>query len=132
MSANNQIENNESRCMNTTGIGTKLMFLMLGGGIGAAIALLFAPKPGKELRQDIADAAVKSYDETLEAATRVKEQTLEYYEAAMEKGSDVLDVVTEEASALRDEVRDDAAKIGGIVRGAARRVAHSVKPTQIF
>lgn len=132
MSVNNQIEDNKSRCLSTTGIGTKLMFLILGGGIGAAIALLFAPKPGRELRQDIADAAVKSYDETLEAATRVKEQTLEYYEAAMEKGGDVLDVVTEEASALKDEVKNDAAKIGGIVRGAARRVAHSVKPTQIL
>lgn len=52
MSANNQIENNESSCLSTAGIGTKLMFFILGGGIGAAVALLFAPKPGRELRRD--------------------------------------------------------------------------------
>ncbi len=79
MIENNKIQINGSGCTSTNGIGTKLMFLMLGGSIGAGIALLFAPKPGKDLRRDIADAAVKGYDETLETATQVKNQTVEYY-----------------------------------------------------
>ena len=33
---------------------TKLTYLLIGGGIGAVIALLFAPKSGQELRGDIA------------------------------------------------------------------------------
>ena len=132
MIENNQRQNNGSGCTSTKGIGTKLMFLMLGGTIGAGIALLFAPKPGKNLRQDIADAAVKGYGETLETATQVKDKTVEYYEMAKEKGAEVFDVVTEKVTAFNEEVSDDAAKIGAIVHGAANRIADSVKSRQIF
>ena len=41
-------------------VSTKLTYLLIGGGIGAIIALLFAPKSGVELRGDIADADRKS------------------------------------------------------------------------
>lgn len=34
--------------------GNGLVYLLAGGGIGAAIALLFAPKTGAKLRGDIA------------------------------------------------------------------------------
>ena len=113
--------------MNTRGIGTKFMFLLLGGGIGAAMALLFAPKPGKELRQDIADAAVKGCNETLEAAARVREHTVEYYDAAKEKGVQVLDTVSANLSAFKEEITDDAIKIGGMAEGAARHIRDSIK-----
>lgn len=41
-------------------VSTKLTYLLIGGGIGAIIALLFAPKSGQELREDIADATRKA------------------------------------------------------------------------
>jgi gas vesicle protein len=40
----------------------RLTYLLIGAGIGATLALLFAPKSGKELRRDIADASKKTYD----------------------------------------------------------------------
>ena len=43
-------------------ISTRLTYLLIGGGIGAVIALLFAPKSGHELRGDIADATRKGID----------------------------------------------------------------------
>ena len=132
MIESNKMQNNGSGCKSTKSIGTKLMFLMLGGSIGAGIALLFAPKPGRDLRQDIADAAVKGCDEVLETATQVKDKTVECYEMAKEKGSEVLDVVTEKVTAFKEEVGDDAAKMGGIVHGAATRLPDSLKSRQIF
>lgn len=120
MSTDNNLENNGSRCTRSHSFGSKVMFFMLGGGIGAAIAFLFAPKPGKELRQDIADAAVKGYDETLVAAKQAKERSIEYFEAAKEKGGEMLDAVSL-------EIAEDAEKIGGIVTSAAKRVTESVK-----
>jgi len=113
--------------MTTRSLGTKFMFFVLGGGIGAAIALLFAPKTGKELRQDIADAAVKGCNETLEAAARVREHTAEYYDAAKEKGGQVLDTFSANLSAFKEEITDDVVKIGGMAEGAARHVRDSIK-----
>jgi len=49
-------------------ISTRLTYLLIGGGIGAVIALLFAPKSGQELRGDIADATRKGIDRSREAA----------------------------------------------------------------
>ncbi|MBK6751071.1 MAG: YtxH domain-containing protein [Acidobacteria bacterium] len=45
-----------------TSAATKLTYLLVGGGIGAILALLFAPKSGEELRGDIADATRKGIE----------------------------------------------------------------------
>ena len=66
-------------------ISTKLTFLLAGGGIGALLALLFAPKSGAALRQDFADAARQGAEQTSCAATQLKQQATNYYEAAREK-----------------------------------------------
>ena len=47
---------------------TKLTYLLIGGGIGAALALLFAPKSGHELRGDIADVTRKGIEKSKETA----------------------------------------------------------------
>ena len=52
-------------------ISPRLTYLLIGGGIGAILALLFAPKSGHELRGDIADATRKGIDRSREAATAV-------------------------------------------------------------
>ena len=44
-------------------VSTKLTFFLVGAGIGAVLALLFAPKSGEELRNDIADATRKGIDD---------------------------------------------------------------------
>jgi gas vesicle protein len=98
---------------------------MIGGGIGAAIALLFAPKRGSELRGDIADMAGKRYDETLAAANQLKDRTAEYSKAAKETGSEVLEVVVAGASAVKEEVSKDVEKIGAIVEVSAKRAVGS-------
>ena len=46
----------EERQARAASVSAKLMYLLIGGGIGAALALLFAPKSGAELRADVTDA----------------------------------------------------------------------------
>jgi gas vesicle protein len=108
-------------------LGQKFMFLMIGAGVGATLALLFAPKRGSELRGDIADMAVKGYDETLATARRLKEQSAEYYAVAKEAGSEVLDVVAAGATAVKQEVTRDVAEIGTIVDHSAKRAVNSAR-----
>ena len=71
-----------------TSVSSKLTYLIIGGGIGAVIALLFAPKSGKELRDDIADASRKGLEKGKEAASQLGERAGEYYEAGREKANE--------------------------------------------
>lgn len=52
-------------------VTTRLTYLLIGGGIGAILALLFAPKSGTELRGDIADVTRKGIDRSREAASYI-------------------------------------------------------------
>jgi hypothetical protein len=58
----------------------RLTYLLVGGGIGAIIALLLAPKPGYELRKEIADSTRKGIDRSREAARRLSDKASEYYD----------------------------------------------------
>lgn len=73
----------------------KLTYLLVGGGIGALVALLFAPKAGQELRGDIADATRKGYDKTLETAQQLKEQSGTYYQQIKEQAGDAYIAATD-------------------------------------
>jgi gas vesicle protein len=46
---------------------------LIGGLVGAGIALLLAPKAGRELRKDIRDAASETRDKFISAVDRGKE-----------------------------------------------------------
>ena len=72
---------------NTTsgGVSTKLLYFLIGGGIGAVTALMFAPKAGAELRQDISEITRTGYDETKDLARNVKGHSAEIYNSVKEK-----------------------------------------------
>ena len=69
-------------------VSTRLTYLLIGGGIGAIIALLFAPKSGTELRGDIADVTRKGIDKTREGARYVGDKAGDYYGAVRDKAGD--------------------------------------------
>lgn len=52
-----------------------LTYFLVGGGIGAAVALLFAPKAGSKLRGEIADVTKRGFDATKEKATELRAQS---------------------------------------------------------
>lgn len=89
---------------------TKLTYLIIGGGIGAILALLFAPKSGQELREDIADATRKGIEKSKEAAAQLQERAGEYYEVTRERAGDLYDSGLEKAGALTDKAKAAAAK----------------------
>jgi gas vesicle protein len=114
-------ENNikKARGDDSFGFADKLLLFVLGGAVGAAVALLFAPKPGEELRKNIADQATKRYEETLEVANRLKERTGEYYQTTREKSEEVMNVVASGASEIKHDVIEAARTISGIVGKSA-------------
>lgn len=89
---------------------TKLTYLIIGGGIGAVIALLFAPKSGQELRGDIADATRKGLEKGRETAAQLQERAGDYYEVSREKASEFYQTAQEKASDLTEKAKAAAAR----------------------
>ncbi|MGQ0540463.1 MAG: YtxH domain-containing protein [Blastocatellia bacterium] len=91
-------------------VTTKLTYLLIGGGIGAVIALLFAPKSGQELRGDIADATRKGIEKSKETAAHLQEVAGEYYEVSREKASEFYQTAQEKAGELSERAKAAAAR----------------------
>ena len=79
---------------------TKLTYLLIGGGIGAVLGLLFAPKAGEELRGDIADATRKGLEKGKETAALVGEKAGDYYEVTRGKATELYQTAQEKAGDL--------------------------------
>jgi gas vesicle protein len=74
---------NDEKCGNA---GTVLLSFVAGAAVGAGIALLYAPKTGRELRGTIRDL-------TDDAVDKIKEYTKEAQEkvkSTLEEGKDIL------------------------------------------
>lgn len=94
-------------------MGARIAFLLMGAGIGAVVALLFAPKSGQELRGDIADATRKSIDRTREAATQIGDRASDYYEGARDRASELYSAGREKAGEVASAAREAAQRRGG-------------------
>jgi gas vesicle protein len=99
-------------------ISTRLTYLLIGGGIGAILALLFAPKSGQELRGDIADATRKGIDRSREAAQQLGDRAGEYYEATRGRAAELYSQAAERVSDVAQSARDAAARQGGTLSAA--------------
>lgn len=76
---------------------------IIGGLVGAAIALLYAPKSGRETRRDISKAvgkvrkeAVEIIDDTIDSINRFAKEVKERAEDIIEKGADLSESATKE------------------------------------
>jgi gas vesicle protein len=99
-------------------ISTRLTYLLIGGGIGAILALLFAPKSGHELRGDIADATRKGIDRSREAAQQLGDRAGEYYEATRTRAGELYSQAAERVSEAAQTAREAAARQTGTVAAA--------------
>ena len=103
-------EEHETRHTGGSDISTRLAYFLIGGGIGAIVALLFAPKSGHELRGDIADATRKGIDRTRETAAQVSARAGEYYEVTRERAGELYSAASAKAGGVADVARDVASR----------------------
>ena len=92
-------------------ISTRLTYFLVGAGIGAVLALLFAPKSGEELRNDIADATRKGIDRSKEAASQLGAKATEYYDTTKQKAGEYYDSARETAEEYYEATRERAADL---------------------
>jgi len=103
---------------NDDNISTRLTYLLIGGGIGAILALLFAPKSGQELRSDIADATRKGIDRSREAAQQLGERAGEYYETTRERAAELYSQAAERVGEVANTARETASRKTATVAAA--------------
>jgi gas vesicle protein len=104
--------------MGDESISNKLTYLLIGGGIGAIIALLFAPKSGQELRGDIADATRKGIDRSRETAQQLGDRAGEYYEATRGRAAELYSQAADRVSEVTQNARDAASRQSGTLSAA--------------
>jgi len=107
-------------------ISTRLTYLLIGGGIGAVIALLFAPKSGHELRGDLADATRKGIDRSREAAQQLGDRAGTYYEAGRERASEYYTQAADKASELYTQAAEKVGEVAQTARDTATRQTSTV------
>lgn len=82
-----------------------LIGAVVGGLLGAATALLFAPKSGRELRSDITENAKAVSDKTVQIASTVSQKTQDVAKSVSTTTSDFVGKAKDTAANVIDTVR---------------------------
>lgn len=85
-----------------------LIGTLIGAFVGAAAALLLAPKSGKELRQDISEQALIAKEKTAKLTTTAYEKGSELAHRAKEKSVSIAKTVSEQASKVKEVTKNIA------------------------
>jgi len=82
-------------------VGTAITFLLVGIGAGALVALLLAPKPGKQLRKDLR----RGYKDAVDTMQDLKEEAIDRVEEVLDRGSEIAGTIRDKAAPLGRALR---------------------------
>src|SRR5579885_2185134 len=82
-------------------VGTAVTFLLIGLGAGTLIGLLFAPKPGKQMRKELR----RRYEDARETIEDWKEEAQQVAGEALERGADLAEEIRDRVAPLTKAVR---------------------------
>lgn len=93
---------------------------LIGGAVGSAIALLYAPKEGKQLRTDISEKTKEIIEDgkntTEQVWTETKEKVSNIMDGANELLSKAKVLVTDETKRVKDAVKTGFQKYNGEIK----------------
>jgi gas vesicle protein len=96
----------ETMADNQGNSGDKLIYFLIGAGIGAVTAMLFAPKAGSELRSEIADATKRGLDYARDTGRDLGERAGEYYQTGVDRASELTSRSKDAVNDLTDRGKD--------------------------
>ena len=139
------MENNKKSSSNTSFVKG----FLLGGIVGAVFAFLYAPKSGKELREDIKkrsaelkteaekkigdakEIASKIIEDGLKKAEELQKQADEKIREAHEKAAEILSKSDEKLDSVKKDVEDKIKKAGEKAEKIAEQGRQSLKKKTI-
>ena len=77
-------------------VGTAVTFLLIGLGAGTLIGLLFAPKPGKQMRKELR----RRYEDARETIDDWKDEAREVAEDTLERGAELAEEIRDRVTPL--------------------------------
>ncbi len=104
--------------------------LLAGGAIGAVVALLYAPKSGRELRADLKEKADEFRDDAEEYLTVARTKAGDMVSEAKKRSESLITDAKRKADTLlvdAEKVLTDARSKTGSVAEEASRVKHAMK-----
>ncbi|TLM65776.1 MAG: YtxH domain-containing protein [Actinobacteria bacterium] len=100
---------------------------LLGGLIGAALGLLFAPRSGKETRDLIAEKGREYWEDAGELYDQGVAKATELYEAGREKAAETADDVRGRVDVARERLRETVAEASRGAKPAVSKAASAAK-----
>lgn len=100
--------------------------ILAGSVVGSVTALLFAPKPGKELRKDIADGTTGAIEKVQEIAVQAGDKGTELYTKAKEAVESVVIEVKQWSKQCDTEEVEEKAAVSGIADDEAAIVEAAI------
>ena len=82
-------------------VGTAITFLLIGLGAGTLIGLLFAPKPGKQMRKELR----RRYEDARDTIEDWKEEAKEAADEALERSAELAEELRDRVTPLSKSVR---------------------------
>ena len=92
---------NYQAALGSSTVGTALTFLLIGLGAGALIGLLYAPKPGKQMRKELR----RKYEDARETLDDWTDQAREVAEGAIDRGTEFAEDFRERVAPLARNLR---------------------------
>lgn len=110
--------------MSDNDTSSKLSYFLVGAGVGAVIALLFAPKAGKELREDISGATKRSIDYANDRAKAVGQKASTMYSSSREKANELYGLSREKTTNIveagRNVISDQKQRVAAAIEAGKR------------
>ena len=108
-------------------LSNNLLYLLAGGGIGAVLALLFAPKTGVELRTDIADVTRKGLDKTGEIANQLSDTAQTVYSETKTKAGEIYNVAKEKVNSATNAISEIPGELKTAVQHTAGQISSGIE-----
>ncbi len=103
-----------------------LSYLLIGGGIGATLALLFAPKSGSELRGDISKVTANGLEKTRETVDQLRESAGHYYENAKDKANNFYSATADKVAQVAESVKKFPEQAEDFIEDKAKQIGSAV------
>jgi gas vesicle protein len=112
--------------MSNGGSGDFLKGMLIGGMVGAVVALLYAPKSGKETREEIGKKADELAGKAKEEYDLALEKSKKTFQGAMDRLKELEGIAKKKVEEVEDQVQELAEKSKETVETSKSRLKKAI------